>query len=109
MCCRALRLTRRATHRYSHSVVHSVLTVVSAVFVDYLLLGVVLATAGWCARHMSEVRGNAVARPDSRPQHTSRLLSNRYLRTVGMLSHAVEQRVEWCAPMSGWKTAGTQF
>jgi hypothetical protein len=61
MCCEALRLTVRATFRYSHSVAHSVLTVVSAVFVDYLLLGVVLATAGWCAQHetMSESRGNA--------------------------------------------------
>ena len=26
----------------------------------------------------------------------SRLLSNRYLRTVATLSHSVEQRVEWC-------------
>jgi hypothetical protein len=28
---------------------HTVLTVTSAVLVDYLLLGVVLATSGWCA------------------------------------------------------------
>lgn len=31
------------------------------------------------------------------PAVPPRLLSNRYLRTTGMHSHAVEQRVEWCA------------
>ena len=28
---------------------HTILIVTSAVLVDYLLLGVVLATSGWCA------------------------------------------------------------
>mmetsp|Transcript_12831 Transcript_12831/g.42345 ORF Transcript_12831/g.42345 Transcript_12831/m.42345 type:complete len:255 (-) Transcript_12831:1013-1777(-) len=56
---------------FGSSLAHSVLTVVSAVLVDYLLFGAVLATAGW-------------------------LLANRYLRTAsGGHSHAVEQQVEW--------------
>mmetsp|Transcript_17761 Transcript_17761/g.33952 ORF Transcript_17761/g.33952 Transcript_17761/m.33952 type:complete len:253 (+) Transcript_17761:306-1064(+) len=55
---------------FGHSLSHSLLTIVSAVVVDFLLLGAVLATAGW-------------------------LLANKYLRENGSHSHAVEQRVEW--------------
>lgn len=55
---------------FGNSISHSILTIMSAVIVDFLLLGAVLATAGW-------------------------LLANRYLREVGRHSHNVEQRVEW--------------
>lgn len=57
---------------YGKGVAFSVLTVLSALCVDYLLLGAVLATAGW-------------------------FLANRYLRVHSAHSHAhaVEQAVEW--------------
>ena len=57
---------------FGYSVWHSVLTVLSAVVVDFLLLGVAIGTAGW-------------------------LLSNKYLRAgiPGGHAHAVEQHVEW--------------
>ena len=38
----------RAARSFAESFTHTVLTVTSAVLVDYLLLGVVLATSGWC-------------------------------------------------------------
>ena len=37
-----------AARSFAESFTHTVLTVTSAVLVDYLLLGVVLATSGWC-------------------------------------------------------------
>jgi hypothetical protein len=46
--------------RFAHSLLRSLFTVLSAVFVDFLLLGVVLATCGWrvcslcCARTPSD-------------------------------------------------------
>mmetsp|Transcript_18198 Transcript_18198/g.25203 ORF Transcript_18198/g.25203 Transcript_18198/m.25203 type:complete len:251 (-) Transcript_18198:218-970(-) len=55
---------------FGNSFAHSLVTVVSAVVIDFLLLGAVLATSGW-------------------------LLANKYLREMGGRSHAVEQRVEW--------------
>eukprot|EP00227_Mantoniella_beaufortii_P011619 CAMPEP_0197576280 /NCGR_PEP_ID=MMETSP1326-20131121/1355_1 /TAXON_ID=1155430 /ORGANISM="Genus nov. species nov., Strain RCC2288" /LENGTH=246 /DNA_ID=CAMNT_0043139161 /DNA_START=187 /DNA_END=927 /DNA_ORIENTATION=+ len=55
---------------YAHSVEQAVYVTVCAVLVDYLLVGVLLATAFW-------------------------LLSNRFLRSGAGHSHAVEQRVEW--------------
>lgn len=55
---------------FGSSFSHSILTIISAVLVDFLGLGAVLATAGW-------------------------LLANKYLREMGGHSHAVEQRVEW--------------
>ncbi|XRB08206.1 UNC-50 [Pycnococcus provasolii] len=57
---------------FGYSVWHSLLTVLSAVVVDFLLLGVAIGTAGW-------------------------LLSNKYLRASvpGGHAHAVEQHVEW--------------
>jgi len=55
---------------FGHTIWHSLLTIVSAVVVDFLALGAVLASAGW-------------------------LLANKYLREAGGHSHAVEQRVEW--------------
>ena len=55
---------------FSHGFKHALSVVVSAVIVDYLLIGVILATVFW-------------------------FLSNRYLRTTSGHSHAVEQRVEW--------------
>jgi hypothetical protein len=41
-------LTRVGTRSFAESFTHTLLTVTSAVLVDYLLLGVVLATSGWC-------------------------------------------------------------
>lgn len=58
--------------RFSHSFGRSVLTVVSAVAVDFLAIGAVIATVGW-------------------------VLSNKLLRRQNQHSHAVEQSVEWCA------------
>lgn len=58
--------------RFSHSFGRSVLTVVSAVAVDFLAIGAVIATLGWG-------------------------LSNKFLRRQNQHSHAVEQSVEWCA------------
>lgn len=55
---------------YSHGLKQAAYVTVSAVVVDYLLVGVVTATALW-------------------------LLSNRFLRSGAGHSHAVEQRVEW--------------
>ena len=55
---------------YAHSIKQAVYVTVCAVVVDYLLLGVLLATTFW-------------------------LLSNRFLRSGAGHSHAVEQRVEW--------------
>jgi hypothetical protein len=37
-------------YSFADSFSHTLLTITSAVLVDYLLLGVVLATSGWCAR-----------------------------------------------------------
>uniref|UniRef100_A0A061QTX7 Unc-50 family protein n=2 Tax=Tetraselmis sp. GSL018 TaxID=582737 RepID=A0A061QTX7_9CHLO len=48
----------------------SLLTMASCVFVDFLLVGCLIATAGW-------------------------FISNRFLRKKQMHSHAVEQHVEW--------------
>ena len=39
----------RAARSFAESFTHTLLTVTSCVLVDYLLLGVVLATVGWCA------------------------------------------------------------
>lgn len=37
-------------------------------------------------------------------------MSNRYLRTLGTSSHAVEQRVEWCAKRESVRlTSGVTF
>lgn len=54
---------------FGGSVWHSAFTILSAVFVDFLGAGLIIATACWA-------------------------LANRYLRTHGH-SHAIEQRVEW--------------
>ena len=35
--------------RYGHEIWHSILTVLSAVLMDFLLVGCAIATAGWCA------------------------------------------------------------
>lgn len=35
--------------RFSSSAWHSVFTILSAVFVDFLAIGVAIATVGWCA------------------------------------------------------------
>ena len=45
---RRVRAHGCAARSFAESFTHTVLTVVSAVLVDYLLLGVVLATLGWC-------------------------------------------------------------
>ena len=55
---------------YSHGVKQAVYVTVSAVLVDYVLVGVAIATLFW-------------------------FLSNRFLRAGAGHSHAVEQRVEW--------------
>eukprot|EP00898_Chlorokybus_atmophyticus_P003537 jgi/Chlat1/4184/Chrsp27S04281 len=56
---------------FGDSFAHSVLTIISAVCVDFLLIGILLATACWA-------------------------LANWYLRALpAASSHAVEQRVEW--------------
>ncbi|MEW5315733.1 MAG: hypothetical protein WDW38_007140 [Sanguina aurantia] len=55
---------------YGDSLWHSLLTVLSAVVVDFLLLGCAVATAGW-------------------------LISNRFLRKRNLHHHQVEQHVEW--------------
>ena len=84
--------------RFAESFAHSLLTVVSAVLVDYLLLGVVLATSGWCVsrRAREAARSCQLLVLTQRPCLVlRRLLSNRYLRTMATLSHSVEQRVEW--------------
>eukprot|EP00879_Flechtneria_rotunda_P032516 GHRR01035733.1.p1 GENE.GHRR01035733.1~~GHRR01035733.1.p1 ORF type:complete len:176 (+),score=30.00 GHRR01035733.1:30-530(+) len=49
---------------------HSLLTIVSAVVVDCLLLGIAIATAGW-------------------------LIANRFLRKKNLPQHQVEQHLEW--------------
>ena len=96
----------------------SVLTILSAVVVDYLLLGVVLATIGWRAPRAR--RGPAAGRLLTSPQCRSRsqaalavprrrLVSNRYLRAAGTHSHAVEQRVEWREPPRPWKRSVSAY
>ena len=35
--------------RYGHELWHSILTVLSAVLMDFLMVGCAIATAGWCA------------------------------------------------------------
>ena len=35
---------------FGHTIWHSLLTIVSAVVVDFLALGALLASAGWCVR-----------------------------------------------------------
>ena len=42
-----------ACRRFSSSLWHSVWTVLSAVFVDFLAIGVAIATVGWCAAKIS--------------------------------------------------------
>ena len=56
---------------FGHGFGRSLLTILSAVGVDFLGLGCLIATAGWA-------------------------LSNRFLRRTNQHSHAVEQSVEWC-------------
>mmetsp|Transcript_39314 Transcript_39314/g.47624 ORF Transcript_39314/g.47624 Transcript_39314/m.47624 type:complete len:250 (-) Transcript_39314:889-1638(-) len=71
LCCCFVAIAATAyCIAFGNSFSHSVLTVISAVLIDFLLLGAILATAGW-------------------------LLANRYLRDTAGHSHAVEQRVEW--------------
>lgn len=55
---------------FGDSVWHSVWTVMSAVLIDFLLLGILIATAAW-------------------------LLANRFLRKGKVNLHQVEQHVEW--------------
>ncbi|BDA48495.1 Protein unc-50 homolog [Coccomyxa sp. Obi] len=55
---------------FSSSVWHSLWTIMSAVFVDFLAIGVALATVGW-------------------------FLANKCLRKKTLHSHAIEQHVEW--------------
>lgn len=40
---------------FGHTLWHSLLTILSAVLVDFLALGAVLASAGWCAPHHTEI------------------------------------------------------
>jgi len=47
---------------FAASLSQSLLTVLSAVLVDYLLLGVVLATSGWRVRGAARVRGKLMRR-----------------------------------------------
>ena len=71
VCC-ALVAAAAAAYcvTYSDSVWHALLTVLSAVLVDFLLLGLAVSSAAWYA-------------------------ANRFLRRRNLPSHAVEQHVEW--------------
>jgi len=55
---------------FGDSLWHSTVTILSAVLVDYVLLGFAVATAGW-------------------------LISNKFLRKRNLHHHQVEQHVEW--------------
>ena len=68
---------------FSHSLGRSLLTILSAVALDYLAAGCLVATAGWA-------------------------LANRFLRRTNQHSHAVEQSVEWCvrACVGVWGAGG---
>lgn len=55
---------------FGHSLWHAAWTVVSALVVDYLLIGFTVATAGW-------------------------FISNRFLKKKAVHHHQVEQQVEW--------------
>ena len=84
------------------------LSVLSAVLLDFLLIGFGIATLGWCApartwqasidlttlpcegfprRRRTLTAGSA----------TRRFLANRFLRKQNLPQHAVEQHVEWWA------------
>lgn len=70
-CCSQLVCCgRRAGCRFGSGVGRSLLTIVSAVAVDFLALGCLIATLGWG-------------------------VANRLLRRKMQHSHAVEQSVEW--------------
>lgn len=72
--------TPLSARSFGHGFGRCLLTILSAVFVDFLGVGCGVATAGWA-------------------------LSNRLLRRKSQHSHAVEQSVEWCAG-GGWLEAG---
>jgi len=69
ICFQAIASIAYAFAFHMHSVVFILKLTFYSVFVDFILVGVVVATIGW-------------------------LLSNRYLRVQGSL-HSVEQKVEW--------------
>ncbi|KAK9832824.1 hypothetical protein WJX81_004711 [Elliptochloris bilobata] len=71
ICCLLLAVAAAAyCATFSDGLWHSVLTVLSAVVVDFLLIGMAIATAGW-------------------------FLANKFLRKRTLHSHAIEQHVEW--------------
>lgn len=70
--------------RFGHGFGRSLLTILSAVFIDFLGFGCAIATAGWA-------------------------LSNRLLRRTAQHSHAVEQSVEWCAVQWRARRAAAQW
>lgn len=71
ICCLLVGVSALAyCAAFGHELWHSFLTVVSAIVVDFLLVGCGIATAGW-------------------------FLANRFLRKRSHHSHSIEQHVEW--------------
>lgn len=71
VCCTLVALASCAyCVTFTDSLVHAGMTILSAVVIDFLLLGFAVATTGW-------------------------LISNRFLRKKNLHHHQVEQHVEW--------------